>query len=140
MDRLLARAGDSRPAVQEKAIRVLSRHDAGQGVPTLIDGLGDSRSSFAIYGLRAAVLRMGPAGATEVLSKAPLAKVTVAKEVVRLLGELRDEGAYRRVLELANGELHRDVRIAVLRAFSRRGARHALESTTSMAAGRFIPS
>lgn len=116
MDRLIARAKDSRPAVQEKTIRVLSRCDAGQGVPTLIECLGDFRARFAIYGLRAAVLRMLPAAATEVLSKAPLGKVTVAKEVVRLLGELRDEAAYRRVLELAGSNLHRDVRIAVLRA------------------------
>lgn len=128
MDRLLALATDKRPFVQEKSIRVLSRCDAGQGVPTLVACLGDARSRFAIYGLRRAVLRMLPAAATGVLAKAPLGKVTVAKEVVRLLGELRDEQAYRRVLELAAGEgaatrpgeprkgLHRDVRIAVLRA------------------------
>lgn len=116
MERLTALAKDPRPFVQEKAIRVLSRCDAGQGVPTLIECLGDARSRFAIYGLRAAVLRMVPARATAVLSEAPLSKVTVAKEVVRLLGELRDERAYHRVLELADGKLHRDVRIAVLRA------------------------
>lgn len=116
MERLTARATDKRPAVQEKAIRVLSRCDAGQGVPTLLECLSDSRSRFAIYGLRRAVLRMLPSAAAAVLSKAPLTKVTVAKEVIRLLGELRDDGAYKRVLELVEGKLHRDVRIAVLRA------------------------
>lgn len=116
MERLLVRAKDSRPAVQEKAIRVLSRCDAGQGVPTLVSCLSDARARFAIYGLRRAVLRMLPAAATDVLAKAPLTKVTVAKEVVRLLGELREERAYQRVLELVEGKLHRDVRIAVLRA------------------------
>lgn len=116
MERLTARATDKRPAVQEKTIRVLSRCDAGQGVPTLLECLSDSRSRFAIYGLRRAVLRMLPSAAAAVLSKAPLTKVTVAKEVIRLLGELRDDGAYRRVLELVEGKLHRDVRIAVLRA------------------------
>ncbi|MBL8935197.1 MAG: hypothetical protein JNM69_11640, partial [Archangium sp.] len=116
MERLTALATDKRPAVQEKAIRVLSRCDAGQGVPTLLECLSDSRSRFAIYGLRRAVLRMLPSAAAAVLSKAPLTKVTVAKEVIRLLGELRDDGAYRRVLELVEGKLHRDVRIAVLRA------------------------
>jgi hypothetical protein len=38
------------------------------------------------------------------------------KEVVRLLGELRDAAAYQHVLSLMEGKLHRDVRIAVLRA------------------------
>lgn len=116
MERLLARTTDARPYVQEKAIRVLSRCDAGQGVPTLVECLGDKRARFAVYGLRRAVLRMLPSAAASVLAKAPMGKVTVAKEVIRLLGELRDEAAYQRVLELVEGKLHRDARIAVLRA------------------------
>jgi cellulose synthase operon protein C len=42
--------------------------------------------------------------------------VTVAKEVVRLTGELRASGAFARLLDLDRADLHRDVRIALLRA------------------------
>ena len=116
MDRLCALAGDERPAVKEKAIRVLARCDAGQGVPTLLACLADDRARFAIYGLRRALFGMVPEHALELLAGAPMRKVTVAKEVVRLTGELRAAGACARVLELAAGQLHRDVRIALLRA------------------------
>jgi hypothetical protein len=51
-----------------------------------------------------------------VLSGVSLAKVTVAKEVVRLLGELRSDAAYDRLVTLDGQSLHRDVRIAMLRA------------------------
>jgi hypothetical protein len=40
----------------------------------------------------------------------------VAKEVVRLLGELRADAAYDRLIALDGTSLHRDVRIALLRA------------------------
>ena len=116
MDRLCALAGDERPAVREKAIRVLARCDAGQGVPTLLACLGDDRARFAIYGLRRALFGMAPDRAIALLADAPMRKVTVAKEVVRLTGELRAAGACARLLELAAGPLHRDVRIALLRA------------------------
>jgi len=116
MDRLLALAKDDRPAVKEKAIRVLARCDAGQGVPTLLDCLGDDRARFAIYGLRRALFGMLPDRALALLAGAPMRKVTVAKEVVRLTGELRAAGAFARLEQLAASELHRDVRIALLRA------------------------
>jgi hypothetical protein len=59
---------------------------------------------------------MPPARALAVLAGAPLAKVTVAKEVLRLLGEMRADAAYDRLIELDGTSLHRDVRIALLRA------------------------
>lgn len=116
MDRLCARATDERPVVREKAIRVLARCDAGQGVATLLACLGDDRARFAIYGLRRALFAMPPDRALALLADAPMRKVTVAKEVVRLTGELRAAGAFARLGALASGDLHRDVRIAVLRA------------------------
>ncbi len=116
MDRLCAVATDERPAVRERAVRVLARCDAGQGVPTLLACLADDRARFAIYGLRRALFGMFPDHALGLLAAVPMKKVTVAKEVVRLTGALRAAGAFARVLELANGSLHRDVRIAVLRA------------------------
>lgn len=116
MHRLFALARDDRPAVREKAIRVLARCDAGQGVPTLLECLGDERARFAVYGLRRALLAMVPARALDLLADVPMHKVTVAKEVVRMLGELRTPAAFGRLEALAATKLHRDVRIALLRA------------------------
>lgn len=116
MDRLCALATDDRPAVREKAIRVLARCDAGQGVPTLLACLADERARFAIYGLRRALFGMVPERALALLADAPMHKVTVAKEVVRLTGELRAAGAFARLEQLAATKLHRDIRIALLRA------------------------
>ncbi|RKH51232.1 hypothetical protein, partial [Corallococcus llansteffanensis] len=116
MDALQAMADDARPAVQERALRVLARCDQGQGVPTLLKCLEDKRARIAIYGLRRAFNGMPPARVLALLADVPLSKVTVAKEVVRLLGELRSEAAYARLLELDALPLHRDVRIALLRA------------------------
>ena len=115
-DRLCARARDDRPAVREKATRVLARCDAGQGVATLLACLEDDRARFAIYGLRRALFAMPPDRALALLADAPMRKVTVAKEVVRLTGGLRAARAFARLEELASGQQHRDVRIAVLRA------------------------
>jgi hypothetical protein len=50
------------------------------------------------------------------LRAVPTTKVTVAKEVVRLLGELGGNDAYRDLLRLDAPKTHRDVRIALLRA------------------------
>lgn len=116
MDALASAANDPRPAVQEKAIRIMGRCDRGQCVSTLIACLDDARARIAIYGLRRALRDMVPRTALHLLGSVPLRKVTVAKEVVRLLGELRHDPAFERLAELAAGDLHRDVRIAVLRA------------------------
>ncbi|WP_338263251.1 hypothetical protein [Corallococcus caeni] len=116
MDALLALAGDKRPAVQERALRVMARCDQGQGVPTLLGALEDSRARIAIYGLRRAFNGMPVTRVLSLLAEVPLTKVTVAKEVVRLLGELRSDAGYARLLELDAKPLHRDVRIALLRA------------------------
>ncbi|HEY8374924.1 MAG TPA: hypothetical protein VIK91_00490, partial [Nannocystis sp.] len=116
LDALAAAAKDDRPAVQERAIRVMARCDQGQCVPTLIGCLEDERARIAIYGLKRALRDMLPRTALHLLGGVPLRKVTVAKEVIRLLGELRIEAAYNQLIKLAEGDLHRDVRIAVLRA------------------------
>jgi hypothetical protein len=51
-----------------------------------------------------------------VLRQVPTSKVTVAKEVVRLLGELDGDDAYRALLRMHGPDTHRDIRIAILRA------------------------
>ncbi|WP_254627637.1 hypothetical protein [Myxococcus sp. CA040A] len=116
MEGLCALVDDARLAVRDKAIQVLSRCDQGQGVPTLLRCLEDARARVAIYGLRRAFNGMPPGPVLSLLASVPLTKVTVAKEVVRLLGELRADAAYERLLELDGMRLHRDVRIAMLRA------------------------
>src|SRR4029079_2186662 len=57
-----------------------------------------------------------PAEVLALLGKAPMGKVTVAKEVLRLTGEQAGEDASRLLLALDRSDLHRDVRIALLRA------------------------
>ncbi len=60
----------------------------------LLEGLGDDRARWAIYALRKAFGEMDDAGVLAVLRGAPTGKVTVAKEVVRLLGELPGDQAF----------------------------------------------
>lgn len=113
---LMQFASDERPPVREAALRALGRLDAGQGIPTLLESLNDERARIAIYALRKALLSMPKAEALTLLCNAPLSQVTVAKEIVRLIGELSSEDAYRALLALETRELHRDVRVALLRA------------------------
>jgi hypothetical protein len=114
-DALCALADDTRPAVREKAIRVMARCDAAQGVPTLLDCLDDARARIAIYGLRRALRDVPPARVVTLLAAVSLRKVTVAKEVLRILGELRHDSAYDLLIEVDGRTIHRDVRIALLR-------------------------
>ena len=113
---LIQLASDERQPVREAALRALGRLDAGQGIPTLLEALNDERARIAIYALRTALLSMPQQEALALLRAVPLTQVTVAKEVVRLIGDLSSEAAYRELLTLEARELHRDVRMALLRA------------------------
>ncbi|MDP9352526.1 MAG: hypothetical protein M3P51_13450, partial [Chloroflexota bacterium] len=113
----LAEVRNTRLALRDAALRALGQLDAGQGVEPLLDALSDDRGRVAIYALRGALLEMPAERAMELLRGVPMERVTVAKEVVRLLGELDSEQAYRELLLLDGRELHRDVRVALLRAF-----------------------
>lgn len=113
----LAAVDDSRPAVRDLAVRALARRDESDGIPTLLDALGDERARIAIYALRRALRETPSAETAQILGAAPTKKVTVAKEVLRLLGELPSRHSYDRLLEWSARELHRDVRVALLRAF-----------------------
>lgn len=116
--RLVELAGGAgvRSATRDLALQALARLDAGQGVPMLVEALGDDRARIAIYALRSAVLEMPADRALALLQNAPTQKVTVAKEVVRLLGDLRTPRTLPLLLEMAQTTLHRDVRVALLRA------------------------
>jgi hypothetical protein len=113
---ILPFAADPRPPVREIAVRGLPWLDAGQGIATLLDCLGDDRARYAIYALRKVFAEMSRARVLEVLRAVPTGKVTVAKEVVRLLGEMGGASAFGEIVALARPGVHRDVRIAVLRA------------------------
>lgn len=115
-ERLIKLAGDQRPAVQETAVRALGRLDARQGIPELLDALGDERARWAIYAMRQALNDLSPKPVLELMRKVPFAKVTVAKEVVRLAGEFGGVEALGWFGELHRRDLHRDVRGALLRA------------------------
>lgn len=112
----LADVRNEKLITRDTALRVLGRMDAGQGVQYLLAALEDERSRIAIYALRQALLEMPAARAIAVLQGVAVEKVTVAKEVVRLLGELRTEASFRELLVWKDRPLHRDVRIALLRA------------------------
>jgi hypothetical protein len=102
-------------AVRDAALRALARLDSGAGVPVLVEALEDDRARVAVYALRAALREMPPDRSLSVLRGVPMDKVTVAKEVVRLLGELRTPEAYAELLALDRQSLHRDVRVALFR-------------------------
>ena len=103
-------------AVRDTALRALARLDGGQGVPVLLEALDDVRARIAIYALRSTLLEMPPARALALLQAVPTQKVTVAKEVLRLLGDLDTPAVYPLLLEMDARPLHRDVRVALLRA------------------------
>ncbi len=109
---------ESKPlAARDAALRALAKLDSGEGVPILLEAMGDDRGRIAIYALRRAMLEMPAERALVLLRGLPMEKVTVAKEVIRLLGELKTEAAYQQLLQLEARDLHRDARIALLRAF-----------------------
>ena len=113
---ILALAADPRPAVRDLAVTSLSWLDQGEGTPTLLEALGDARARIAVYALRKVLQEMSEARVLTVLREAPRTKVTVAKEIVRLLGSLGGDEAFADLVALDQPGLHRDVRIALLRA------------------------
>ncbi len=113
---LVAMAEDERSIVRDTVLSLLSKLDAGQGIPTLLEALHDERASKAIYALRAFCMNAPRQQVLTILRNVPFTKITVAKEVVRLLGELPGEEAYQELLALDRQQLHRDVRVALLRS------------------------
>lgn len=109
-------ADDKRQPVRDTALRALGRLDAGQGIPTLLETLNDDRARIAIYALRHALLSMPQSEALRLLRSVPLVRVTVAKEVVRLIGDLSSDAAFQELQAMNSQELYRDVRVALLRA------------------------
>ncbi|MFO0724350.1 MAG: hypothetical protein U1E65_11240 [Myxococcota bacterium] len=113
---VIALAADPRPPVREMAVRGLAHLDGPEALAALLECLGDDRVRWAIYALRGVFAELPKREVIERLRAAPMNKVTVAKEVVRLLGELGGDEVYPDLIALAAQPLHRDVRIALLRS------------------------
>jgi len=113
----LARQEARNPALRDTALRALARLDGGQGLETLVEALTDDRMRIAIYALRASVLELPLPRALAVLREAPRRRITVAKEVLRLLGDLPQGAGLDELLSFdQEPELHRDLRVALVRA------------------------
>jgi hypothetical protein len=115
-DELIRRASDKRQVIRDTAVSLLGSLDTGAGVPVLLEAMGDDRARVAIYALRQALLDMPAAHSLGLLRGVPRDKVTVAKEVMRLVGELDGDEAFTFLEEAEAAGPHRDVRVALLRA------------------------
>jgi HEAT repeat protein len=113
---LIALAVDERVALRDTAIYALGRLDSGEGLPALIGMLDDERARIAIYALQHTILTQPRDRALELLRRVPVTQVTVAKEVVRLLGSLHTDAALGELLAWHTRALHRDVRVALIGA------------------------
>ncbi len=110
----LADVTNTKLMTRDTALRMLGRMDGGQGIPFLLGALDDDRGRIAIYALRQSLLQMPQTRAISLLKGVSATKVTVAKEVVRLLGELRTEESFQELLAWTDRPLLPDVRIALV--------------------------
>ncbi|KAH7348776.1 hypothetical protein BKA65DRAFT_501401 [Rhexocercosporidium sp. MPI-PUGE-AT-0058] len=109
-------ANSEESAIQEAALRALGQLDGDQGLPALIEALSDERARIAIFSLHKVLKTIPKDKAYELLSSVPQNKVTVAKETVRLIGEMGTEKAFQYLLKKEQTGLHADVRVALYRA------------------------
>ncbi|MEH3143824.1 MAG: hypothetical protein PGN34_00325 [Methylobacterium frigidaeris] len=120
--RLRALAGADEPhlAVRDEALRALARRDGGDGLDLLVAALGDGRARIAVYVLAGALRDLPDARVMPLLRAAPRQRVTVFKEIVRLAGAQPGAAGFAFLREIEAGDgaapLHRDVRLALLRA------------------------
>jgi HEAT repeat protein len=110
-------ASDGRQVVRDVSLKALACLDEGKGVSTLLEALGDDRARVAIYALRNVMLKqLAPDRALEILRNTKTKSITVAKEIVRLVGDLDTNDAFEYLLEKEKDpNLHVDVHMAVLR-------------------------
>lgn len=64
---VISLASDERPQLREVAVRKLAQLDSGEGIPVLLQTLGDARSQIAIYSLCPYLLRENPSKALRIL-------------------------------------------------------------------------
>lgn len=102
--------------LRDRALTALGKTDSGRGLPTLLEALSDERARIAIYAARRALLNLPADKAIALLQTVPQKQITVAKEIVRLIGDIGGEAAFNLLLNHARlSDIHRDVRIALLR-------------------------
>ncbi len=113
----LALTKNQQPVVRDLALINLRLLDNATPIlPVLLEALNDERAVRAIYALRPWLLALPTQQALTILGTVPLARVTIAREVVRLYGDIPGEAAFQTLLALHEQTLHRDVRIALTRA------------------------
>ena len=117
--RIAALADDPRSVVRTTALFALAHLDTAGGAPTLIAALQDSRARIAIHALRSILWQMPIGEALTLLRSVPFERVTVAKEVVRLVSEFDEPAAWEQLVAYSQQDLHRDVRIALLQSLDR---------------------
>lgn len=103
-------------SIRFSTILWIAKLDNGKALPLLISMLNDERARYAIYAMRDAILLMSSAQALEILQAVPQSKITVFKEIVRLAADTKSEEAFSWLTELEAGDLHKDVRGALIRA------------------------
>jgi len=114
----LARLDAPDQGLRDKTLEALGRADAGRGVAALVQALDDGRARVAIYALRRSLMNLRPAQVLDLLGRAPRGKVTVAKEIIRLAGDLRTDGAFAFLTQIEDEpKRHQDVTIALIRAY-----------------------
>jgi hypothetical protein len=117
-ERVTPLASDSRPLVRTTALFTLARLDTDGGQDALLAALDDARARIAIHALHRFLVAMPTERALAILRAVPLDRVTVAKEVMRLTADLAPDAAFAELLALERRDLHRDVRIALLRSLN----------------------
>ncbi len=114
----LAKVDSEDVALRDYTLQALGRADCGKGIGTLVNSLDSECGRIAIYALRRSILEMPEKEALQILKKIPRNKVTVAKEIVRLVGEFSGEESYKFLCQyIMIDDLHPDVKIAILRGF-----------------------
>lgn len=114
----LARLDSPDQGLRDKTLEALGRADAGRGVAALMQALDDSRARVAIYALRRSLMNLRPAQVLDLLGRAPRGRITVAKEIIRLAGDLRTDDAFAFLTRIeSEPKLHQDVAIALTRAY-----------------------
>ena len=115
-DRITPLADDPRSTVRTTALFALAHLDTAAGVPTLIAALQDARARIAIHAVRSSLRQMPVTEALTLLRGVPFGRVTVAKEVVRLVSELDAPEAWEQLVAYSQQDLHRDVRVALIQS------------------------